>query len=79
VELLIAGLIGGAMLLMLLFALALGRASRNTSARPADYRTIALARLSDMRSPSGKPFYPDDRALWKLAAELEDLDHRGRR
>ena len=75
---LVIGVIGGAMLLTLVFALALGRASRNTSAAPADYRTIALARLSEMRSPSGKPFYPDDRALWKLAAELEDLDHRGR-
>ena len=75
---LLIGVIGGAVLLTLLFALAVGRASRNTSAGPADYRTIALARLSDMKSPSGKPFYPDDSALWKLAAELEDLDHRGR-
>ena len=77
-ELLIGSLIAGGLLLTVVFALALSRASRRTSAGPADFRTIALARLSDMRSPSGKPFYPDDTALWKLAAELEDLDHRGR-
>ena len=77
-ELLIVGLVVGAMLLMLVFSLALGRASRNTSPARGDYRTIALARLSNVKSPSGKPFYPKDSSLWELAEELEDLDHRGR-
>jgi hypothetical protein len=70
-EWLIAGLIGGA-LLVSFFALALGRASRNV--RTGDQRTIALTRLSDLRSPSGKPFYPHENSLWELAERLEDLE-----
>ena len=77
-ELIIGGLVGGAVLLMLVFALALGRASRNTSPGRAEERTIALTRLNDVRSPSGKRFYPEENSLWKLAEELEELETVGR-
>jgi hypothetical protein len=70
-EWLIGGLIGGA-LLVCFFALALGRASRNV--RTGDERTIALTQLSDLRSPSGKPFYPNENSLWELAERLEELE-----
>jgi hypothetical protein len=71
---LIGGVAAGA-LLILVFALALGRASRNV--QHADERTLRLAQLNDVRSPSGKPFYPEQDSLWKLAEQLEDIDPRG--
>jgi hypothetical protein len=74
VEWLIGGA-GGVMLLALVFALALGRASRNV--QHADQRTIALTELNDYRSPSGKPFYPKSNSLWELAEEIEDVDPHG--
>ena len=73
-EWLIVGLVGGAVLFVLIFGLALGRASRNV--QHADERTIALTRLNDLRSPSGKPFYPEENSLWELAEQLEDIDSR---
>ena len=74
-EWVIGGAIGGALLLALVFALALGRASRNV--QHADDRTIALTALNEFKSPSGKPFYPTENSLWELAEELEDVDPRG--
>ena len=74
-EWVIGGVLAGAIVLVLVFALALGRASRNV--QHADERTIALAELKDLRSPSGKPFYPKENSLWELAEKLEDLDSRG--
>jgi len=71
----VIAVVGGALLLALLFALALGRASRNVE--HADERTIALTALKDLESPSGKPFYPTENSLWELAEELEDVDPRG--
>jgi hypothetical protein len=71
---LIGGVAAGA-LLILVFALALGRASRNV--QHADERTLRLAQLNEVRSPSGKPFYPEQDSLWKLAEQLEDIDPRG--
>jgi hypothetical protein len=73
-EWLIGGLVAGAMLI-LVFALALARASRNV--QHADERTIRLTQLNDVRSPSGKPFYPEEDSLWKLAEQLEEIDPRG--
>jgi hypothetical protein len=70
-EWLIGGLIGGA-LLVCFFALALGRASRNI--QTGDERTIALTQLSSLKSPSGKPFYPQENSLWELAERLEELE-----
>jgi hypothetical protein len=70
-EWVIGGLIG-ALLLVLLFALALGRASRTVYT--GDARTIALTELQDLRSPSGKPFYPNENSLWELAERLEELE-----
>ncbi len=64
------------MLLALVFGLALARASRNV--QHADERTIALTSLNDVKSPSGKPFYPEENSLWELAEQLDDLEPRGR-
>ena len=72
---LILGLVVGVALLVVVFALALARASRNV--QPVDDRTIALTKLIDLKSPSGKPFYPEENSLWKLAEELDDIDPRG--
>jgi hypothetical protein len=74
-EWLIGGLVAGAMLLALVFGVALARASRNV--RHADERTIALTKLNDLKSPSGKPFYPEQNSLWELAEQLDDIDPRG--
>ena len=74
-EWLIGGLVAGAMLLALVFGLALARASRNV--QHADERTIALTKLNDLKSPSGKPFYPERNSLWELAEQLDDIDPRG--
>ena len=60
------------MVVMLVFALALGRASRNV--KPVDDRTIALTELTDLKSPSGKPFYPEEDSFWDLAESLDDVD-----
>ncbi len=75
-EWLIGGLVAGAILFALVFGLALGRASRNV--QHADDRTIALTKLNDLRSPSGKPFYPEENSLRELAEQLDDIDPRGR-
>jgi hypothetical protein len=74
-EWLIGGLVAGAMLLALVFGVALARASRNV--QHADERTIALTKLNDLKSPSGKPFYPEQNSLWELAEQLDDIDPRG--
>ena len=74
-EWLIGGLAVAGILVMLVFALALARASRNVQS--VDDRTIALTQLNDFKSPSGKPFYPNENSLWELAEQLEDLDPRG--
>lgn len=74
-EWLIGGLVAGAMLLALVFGVALARASRNV--QHADERTLRLTQLNDLRSPSGKPFYPEEDSLWKLAEQLEEIDPRG--
>jgi hypothetical protein len=75
-EWLIGGLVGGAVLLVLVFGLALARASRNV--QHADQRTVRLMQLTDVKSPSGKPFYPEEDSLWHLAEQLDDIDPRGR-
>ena len=72
-EWVIGSLVGGAMLLALVFAL--GRASRNV--QNVDKRTLALTELNDLKSPSGKPFYPTENSLWELAEALEDAEPRG--
>jgi hypothetical protein len=64
------------LLLTVVFALALARASRKVSGG-LDDRTIALTQLKDLKSPSGKPFYPEENSLWELAEELDDLEPRG--
>jgi hypothetical protein len=71
---LIGGLAAGAVLIVV-FAVALARASRNV--QHADERTLRLAQLNDLRSPSGKPFYPEQDSLWKLSEQLEEIDPRG--
>lgn len=72
---LIVAVVCGVLLLMLLFGVALARASRNVA--PVEDRTMALTRLKDVRSPSGKPFYPEENSIWELAENLEDVDPRG--
>lgn len=72
---LIGGLVVGALLLTVIFALALARASRKVGG--IDDRAIALTELRDLKSPSGKPFYPEENSLWELAEELDDLEPRG--
>ena len=72
---LIVGLVAAALLLTAIFALALARASRNVG--HLDDRAVALAQLKDVKSPSGKPFFPDDDSLWELAEEIDDVEPRG--
>jgi hypothetical protein len=72
---LIGGVVLAVLLLVLIFAMALARASRKVGT--VDDRALALGQLNDLKSPSGKPFYPEEDSLWKLAEELDDMESRG--
>jgi hypothetical protein len=68
----IGGIVLACVLLAILFAIALGRATRSGSS--IDKETRALTELNNIKSPSGTPFFPTDDSIWDLAHELEELD-----
>jgi hypothetical protein len=52
------------------FGVMLFRASNGLDA--VDEETRALAELASLKSPSGRPFFPDGDSVWDLAGSLED-------
>ena len=56
------------------FAVAFLRASRVL--RQVEGETRALAELGLVKSPSGRPFFPDGACVWELAGFLEDPELR---
>ena len=69
-ELLIIGLIV-AFVVVAIFALSLGAAADSVPSSEAETR--ALTDLTQVRSPSGKSFFPTDESIWDLAESLETL------
>ena len=62
----------------LLFAFALVTVARRADESDDDLlgalrAAAALERLEDVRSPSGKPFFPDPKSRWELADALHDV------
>ena len=68
----------GVAALATLMVLAVGIvASRSRGQVGAD--RAALLGLAQLRSPTGKPFFPNDDSVLELAELLEDVDERRRR
>jgi hypothetical protein len=69
-EWLIIGLVV-AFVLVAIFALSLGAAADSVPSSEAETR--ALTDLTQVRSPTGKRFFPTDESIWDLAESLETL------